>query len=276
MKAGLVFTKDNEYYTPSVFVARFGKFDYDPATTRERAAEFGVEHFDTIETDGLKADWTPYKRIWINPPFTIKHEFFKKAVETFAKTKADIYILFPIEFLTTKRFHDILGTRGGVLYVPTWQESELAGLRELRYETRRHLYDYRGKDGIMIHAISIHAIERLQERRQLQHFVPHIHKMQGWGMPSNGTFEHNGFRYIMREGVLITVLPPDRAARRQNRADELAHYLIKYRHILFAELLRNPPVSERIRKPSSKRRGDVELSPLLQSGFDSCQGDQIN
>ena len=31
-KAGVVFTKDNEYYTPSVFVERFGKFDYDPAT----------------------------------------------------------------------------------------------------------------------------------------------------------------------------------------------------------------------------------------------------
>lgn len=112
-KAGVVFTKDNEYYTPSVFVERFGKFDYDPATTKEKAAEFGVEHFDTIETDGLKADWTPYRRIWINPPFTIKHEFLKKAVETFAKTKADIYILFPIEFITTKRFHDILGPRGG-------------------------------------------------------------------------------------------------------------------------------------------------------------------
>lgn len=112
-KASVVFTKDNEYYTPSVFVERFGKFDYDPATTKEKAAEFGIEHFDTIETDGLKADWTPYKRIWINPPFTIKHEFLKKAVETFAKTKADIYILFPIEFITTKRFHDILSGWGG-------------------------------------------------------------------------------------------------------------------------------------------------------------------
>lgn len=113
-KAGVIFTKDNEYYTPKAFVKRFGKFDYDPATTREKAAEFGVEHFDTIETDGLKADWTPYKRIWINPPFTRKHEFLKKAVETFEKTKADIYILFPIEFITTKRFHDILGERGGL------------------------------------------------------------------------------------------------------------------------------------------------------------------
>lgn len=135
-KAGVVFTKDNEYYTPSVFVERFGKFDYDPATTKEKAAEFGVEHFDTIETDGLKADWTPYKRIWINPPFTIKHEFFRKAVETFTKTKADIYILFPIEFITTKRFHDILGPRGGGSFMYRMAESSSkAGLA--RRQTHR-------------------------------------------------------------------------------------------------------------------------------------------
>ena len=127
-KAGQVFTKDNEYYTPSVFVARFGKFDYDPATTKEKAAEFGIENYDTIETDGLKTDWTPYKRIWINPPFTNKHEFLKKAVETFAKTKADIYILFPIEFMTTKKFHSILSGWGGVIYVPNGRIKFESGL----------------------------------------------------------------------------------------------------------------------------------------------------
>lgn len=127
-KAGVVFTKDNEYYTPSDFVKRFGKFDYDPATTKEKAAEFGVEYFDTIETDGLKADWTKYKRIWINPPFTIKHEFLKKAVEIFTRTKADIYILFPIEFITTKRFHNIMNGYGGVIYIPNGRIKFESGL----------------------------------------------------------------------------------------------------------------------------------------------------
>lgn len=89
----------------------------------------------------------------------------------------------------------------------------------------------------MIHTISIHALERLQERRQLQHFMPHIHKMQGWGMPDTGTYEHKGHRYITREGVLVTVLPPDHTARKQYRTDELTHYLIKYRFALFAALL---------------------------------------
>ena len=127
-KAGVVFTKDNEYYTPFDFVAKFGKFDYDPATTKEKAEEFGIKEYDTIETDGLKTDWTKYKRIWINPPFTIKHEFLKKAVETFEKTRADIYILFPIEFITTKRFHEILKEWGGVIYVPNGRIKFQSGL----------------------------------------------------------------------------------------------------------------------------------------------------
>lgn len=121
-------TKDNEYYTPADFVARFGSFDYDPATTKEKAADLGVPHYDTIDTDGLKADWTQYKRIWINPPFTLKYQFMQKAVETYDKTNATIYILFPIEFLTTKRFHDCIGSRGGVLYVPNGRIKFHSGL----------------------------------------------------------------------------------------------------------------------------------------------------
>ena len=127
-KAGVIFTKDNEYYTPSKFVSYFGRFDYDPATTPEKAKEFGIENYDTIESDGLKSDWTKYRRIWINPPFTNKHEFLKKAVETFEKTRADIYILFPVEFVTTKRFHEILGQWGGVLYIPNGRIKFESGL----------------------------------------------------------------------------------------------------------------------------------------------------
>jgi len=39
-KSQVQFTKDNEYYTPKEFVLRFGIFDYDPATTKEKAEEF--------------------------------------------------------------------------------------------------------------------------------------------------------------------------------------------------------------------------------------------
>lgn len=129
-KANVQFTKDNEYYTPKYVVMRFGKFDYDPATTKEKAEEFGIKNYDTIETNGLNKDWTIYKRIWINPPFTIKHEFMKKAWETYSLVKNEIYILFPIEFITTARFHN--SVFGGKLYVPSGRICFESGLGKKR------------------------------------------------------------------------------------------------------------------------------------------------
>lgn len=125
-KASVQFTKDNEYYTPKEVVEYFGEFDYDPATTRQKAKDLNIPNFDTIETDGLSKDWTNYKRIWINPPFTIKHEFLVKAQATYDIAKNEIYILFPIEFMTTKRFHDIC--RGGVIYLPNGRINFQSGL----------------------------------------------------------------------------------------------------------------------------------------------------
>ena len=108
-KSNVVFSKDNEYYTPKYVVDFFfpDGFDYDPATCEGKAKEFGVPHYDTIETDGLAQDWTPYERIWINPPFSEKHKFLAKAVETYNIAHNIIYVLFPVEFLTTARFHDL-------------------------------------------------------------------------------------------------------------------------------------------------------------------------
>lgn len=108
-KASVTFSKDNEYYTPKYVVDFFypDGFDYDPATCEGKAKEFGVPNYDTIETDGLTQDWTKYDRIWINPPFTDKHKFLAKAVETYNTAHNTIYVLFPIEFLTTSRFHDL-------------------------------------------------------------------------------------------------------------------------------------------------------------------------
>lgn len=117
MSSGAIrFSEEVEYYTPKYIVDKFGSFDYDPATTRKKGEEFGLFDYDTIETDGLKADWTKYQRIWINPPFTKKKEFLKKAVDTWKVAKNDIYILLPISFLTTKTFHEIMC--GGMIYLP--------------------------------------------------------------------------------------------------------------------------------------------------------------
>lgn len=73
-KAGTQFSKKDEWYTPIEVFQTFGPFEYDPATTKEQAEKFGVSHYDTIETDGLKSDWTKYHSIWINPPFTKKFD----------------------------------------------------------------------------------------------------------------------------------------------------------------------------------------------------------
>ena len=127
-KRNVTFTKDNEYYTPKSVVDYFGTFDYDPATTDEKAKEFNISNYDTINTNGLAKDWTKYKNIWINPPFTIKHEFLQKACETYKQCKNNIYILFPIEFLTTKRFHDCMVDLGGKIYIPNGRINFQSGL----------------------------------------------------------------------------------------------------------------------------------------------------
>lgn len=110
-------TINDERYTPASVVRYFGKFDYDPATTQQKALEFGIRDYDTIETDGLKSDWSKHKRIWINPPFTNKREFLQKAVDTYKETKADIFFLCPIEYLTTAQFSNIIS--GCTIFIPT-------------------------------------------------------------------------------------------------------------------------------------------------------------
>lgn len=118
-KGAINFSSDNEYYTPKYIVDYFGTFDYDPATTKEKAEELNIKNYDTKETNGLNSDWSKYKRIWINPPFTEKHKFLAKAFETYkVNPNIDIYIyiLFPLEFLTSKRFHDV--ATGGKIYLP--------------------------------------------------------------------------------------------------------------------------------------------------------------
>ena len=130
MSKGVVnFSSDNEYYTPKSFVQIFGSFDYDPATTREKAEDLGIANFDTIESDGLKTDWTQFKRIWINPPFTIKHIFLEKAVQTYLQSRNDIYFLAPIEFITTKRFNEQIKMGGGIkLFLPNGRIKFESGL----------------------------------------------------------------------------------------------------------------------------------------------------
>lgn len=108
-KAGIQFQKKDEYATPQEVIDFFGPFDYDPATTKQLAQREGVLNYDTIDTDGLKRDWSMFEKIWCNPPFTRKFEFLKKAIES----KKHVFFLLPIESMTTKRFHEIMASYKG-------------------------------------------------------------------------------------------------------------------------------------------------------------------
>lgn len=117
-KAGLQFNKKDEWFTPKKIVDYFGPFDYDPATTKERAEYLGIKYFDTIETNGLTREWNQFDRIWINPPFTRKFDFLKKAVNTVEWSNVHIFFLLPIDSMVTKQFADIMGGIDYTLYLP--------------------------------------------------------------------------------------------------------------------------------------------------------------
>ena len=124
-----LYTKDNEYYTPKKVVDYFGKFDYDPATIKEKADEFNISNYDTIETNGLLTDWTQYKKIWCNPPFNIKFEFLKKANETKKQNKnIEIYMLLTIESLATKKFKETIQDVKIKLFIPSGRINFESGL----------------------------------------------------------------------------------------------------------------------------------------------------
>lgn len=109
-KAGIQFQKKDQYMTPKEVVDLFGPFDYDPATTKGQAEYLGIPNYDTIETDGLRADWTQYHSIWINPPFTRKFDFLYKLMMSLSLPNhiRTACVLLPIETLTTKKFHEIV------------------------------------------------------------------------------------------------------------------------------------------------------------------------
>lgn len=118
-KAGIQFSKKDEWYTPKEVVDFFGPFDYDPATTREQAKHLGIEVFDDISSDGLKSDWGHHRRIWVNPPFTKKFDFLNKALETIMwHYETKVFFLMPAETITTKRFHEIMGGQPYTLWIP--------------------------------------------------------------------------------------------------------------------------------------------------------------
>lgn len=60
----------------------------------------------------------------------------------------------------------------------------------------------------MITATTIHALDRLVERRGCKHLIGHLKKRRN--LPANGITEIKGYLYITRDGVLITVIPANK------------------------------------------------------------------
>lgn len=108
-KGAMNFNEDKvEYYTPKGVLDYLRlqgyNLEYDPATTPERAQYHGIPYFTALPEDGLKADWSIYRGIWINPPFNQKKAFWERALYIYRKTNADIFFLCPANFLPTKAF----------------------------------------------------------------------------------------------------------------------------------------------------------------------------
>lgn len=61
-------TGKDEWITPKYILDSFPEFDLDPCAPIERVWDMAKKHF-TVEDDGLKQDWTPYSRVWMNPPY---------------------------------------------------------------------------------------------------------------------------------------------------------------------------------------------------------------
>lgn len=104
----------NEYYTPLSIIKLLEnkyqmKFDFDPATTHDKAKEFGISNYLTKEDDAVKQQWSG-NYVWINPPFSLKEEFLIKAREYLTiNPLAMIFILLPNSFASQLFQKHILG-----------------------------------------------------------------------------------------------------------------------------------------------------------------------
>lgn len=65
---------NEEWYTPERFIksARrvLGSFDLDPASCETANQVVKADTFFTKEDDGLSKNWSSYKKIWMNPPYS--------------------------------------------------------------------------------------------------------------------------------------------------------------------------------------------------------------
>lgn len=210
---GLFTSATDEWATPQDFFDALNDEFHFTLDVCANEQNHKCERYFSKADDGLKMDWggrdyMVQPTVWPRDQQVGGKVCCAQRFGSYAAACAHRYALVP-------RLH--LQEVGDQVYQRTaqvWWEQELCSVSEYGCGVQ--------KGRAMIHAISIHALERLHQRRQLKHFMPHIHKMQRWGMPDTGTFEHKGYRYITRKGVLITVLPPTHSWYRENKRKEVS------------------------------------------------------
>ncbi len=104
-------TKD-EWYTPKVLIDYVNDLGYaitlDPATTDAQAKRLNIMWYYTKETNGLDKDWRGHN-VWLNPPFSTKNEWIKKAREEVDKGDTKVFMLLPASLETAVYQEHILG-----------------------------------------------------------------------------------------------------------------------------------------------------------------------
>ena len=117
-KAKIYKNSKDEWYTPKYIVDYFaeicGGFDLDPATTKLQAKELDIPMYCDKDCDGLSKDW--YGNVWLNPPFSNKSDWIKKAREEVDKGNCRVFLLLP-SALETKAFHKYILGRSK-MYIP--------------------------------------------------------------------------------------------------------------------------------------------------------------
>ena len=89
-------------------------FELDPCTSSGKPGNLGTSHYFTKEQDGLKQDWSPFKSIFMNPPFNQmpkKNTWIDKSFKELEKSKdMTIVILVPSK-TETQWYHKLLTSR---------------------------------------------------------------------------------------------------------------------------------------------------------------------
>jgi len=79
-----------------------GGFDLDPASGAEN--EQIADDIYTIEDNGLQQSWVG--NVWLNPPFSKKLEFYRKAVNEYGRGNADMIVALSPSDTSTKWFQN--------------------------------------------------------------------------------------------------------------------------------------------------------------------------